>query len=158
MADLYDFVRIAILWIIGCMICTSGTYHGFLANLMNAQCSCAVPPRLTVHPSGDQTASQLIMLEPGCRLAQSYAQPGHQVLRCLGAVYSITTFIRDIRTLLQIRQFAHLRSATGSMQGLNPTRRSARATPSRDPTLGVAQDGDDNVEVTRAVGGTASHL
>ena len=26
----------------------------------------------------------------------------------LGAVYSITTFIRDIRTLLQIRQVAHL--------------------------------------------------
>ena len=30
------------------------------------------------------------------------------VYMCLCAVYSITTFIRDIRTLLQIRQVAHL--------------------------------------------------
>jgi hypothetical protein len=74
------------------------------------------------------------------------------VLRCLGAFIPITTFIRDLRTLLQIRQFAHHRSATGSMQGLNHTRRGARATPSRDLTLGVGQAGD--VEVTRAEGGT----
>ena len=49
------------------------------------------------------------------------------MLRCLGAVYSITTFIRDLRTLLQIRQFAHLRSTTCSLQGLISTQRSARA-------------------------------
>ena len=39
----------------------------------------------------------------------------------LEAFIPTTTLIRDIRTLLQIRQFAHLRSATCSMQGLNPT-------------------------------------
>ena len=42
-------------------------------------------------------------------------------------------------TLLQIRQFAQLRSATGNMQGLSPTQWSARATPSRDLTLVVVQ-------------------
>jgi hypothetical protein len=47
------------------------------------------------------------------------------------------TFIRDIRTLLQIRRFAHLRSASCSMQGLSPPRRSAHATPSRYLALGV---------------------
>ena len=34
-----------------------------------------------------------------------------EVLRCLGAVYSITTFIREITPLLQIRQVAHHRGA-----------------------------------------------
>ena len=61
------------------------------------------------------------------------------VLRCLGAVYSITTFMRDMRTLLQIRQFAHRRSTTCSLQGLSSTQRSARAAPSRDLTLGVKE-------------------
>jgi hypothetical protein len=70
------------------------------------------------------------------------------VLRCLGAFIPTTTFIRDMGTLLQIRQFAQLRSASCNMQGLSPPRRSARATPSRDLTLGVGQAGD--VEVTRA--------
>ena len=41
-----------------------------------------------------------------------------QFARCLGAVYSITTFIREITPLLQIRQFARLRSASCSLQGL----------------------------------------
>ena len=45
------------------------------------------------------------------------------VFRCLGwswswSVYSITTFIREITPLLQIWQFAHLRSTTCSLQGL----------------------------------------
>ena len=38
---------------------------------------------------------------------------------------------------MQIRQFARLRSTTCSLQGLSPMQRSARATPSRDLTLGV---------------------
>ena len=54
-------------------------------------------------------------------------------------IYSITTFIRDMRTLLQIRQFAHLRSTTCSLQGLSSTQRSTQTTPSRDLTLGVMQ-------------------
>ena len=62
-----------------------------------------------------------------------------QEVRCLGAVYSITTFIRDMRTLLQIRQFARLRSASCSLQGLSSTQRSARETPSRDLTVGVEE-------------------
>jgi hypothetical protein len=61
---------------------------------------------------------------------------GNLLLRCLGAVYSITTFIRDLRTLLQIRQFAQLRSTACSLQGLSSTQRRAQATPSRDLTLG----------------------
>jgi hypothetical protein len=56
---------------------------------------------------------------------------------CLCAVYSITTFIRDMRTLLQIRHFAHLRSTTCRLQGLSSTQRSTHTTPSRDLTLGV---------------------
>ena len=35
---------------------------------------------------------------------------GWEVLRCLGAFISATTFIREITLLLQIRQFARLRS------------------------------------------------
>ena len=61
------------------------------------------------------------------------------MLRCLGAVYSITTFIRAITSLLQIRQVAHLRSTTCNLQGLSPTQRSTQTTPSRDLTLGVMQ-------------------
>jgi hypothetical protein len=61
------------------------------------------------------------------------------VLRCLGAVYSITTFIIAITSLLQIRQVAQHRSATCSLQGLSSTQRSARATPSRDLTLRVEE-------------------
>ena len=60
-----------------------------------------------------------------------------KVLRCLGAFIPTTTFMREITPLLQIRQFAHLRSTTCSLQGLCSTQRSARATPSRDLTLGV---------------------
>jgi len=55
--------------------------------------------------------------------------------RCLGAVYSITTFIRAMTSLLQIQQFARLRSTTCSLQGLSSTQRSARAAPSRDLTF-----------------------
>ena len=51
-----------------------------------------------------------------------------------------TTFIRDMGTLLQIRQFAQLRSASCSMQGLSPTRGSAHATLSRDVTLEEEED------------------
>jgi hypothetical protein len=40
------------------------------------------------------------------------------MLRCLGAVYSIVTFIRALGSLLQIQQFALLRSVSCSMQGL----------------------------------------
>jgi hypothetical protein len=54
----------------------------------------------------------------------------------LGAIYSITTFIRDIRTLFQIRQVARLRSTTCNLQGLSSTQRSTQTTPSRDLTLG----------------------
>ena len=56
-----------------------------------------------------------------------------------GAFYSITTFIRAITSLLQIRQVAHLRSTTCNLQGLSPTQRSTQTTPSRDLTLGVMQ-------------------
>ena len=55
---------------------------------------------------------------------------------CLCAVYSITTFIRDMRTLLQIRQVAQLRSTTCNLSGLSSTQRSTQTTPSRDLTLG----------------------
>ena len=51
-------------------------------------------------------------------------------------MYLYTAFIRDIRTLLQIRQVAQLRSTTCNLQGLNSTRRSTQTTPSRDLTLG----------------------
>ena len=61
------------------------------------------------------------------------------MLRCLGSVYSIATFIRDLRTLLQIRQVAQLRSTTCSLQGLSSTQRSTQAAPSRDLTLGVKE-------------------
>jgi len=59
------------------------------------------------------------------------------VLRCLGAFIPTTTFIREITPLLQIRQFAHHRSASCSLQGLSPARRVARAAPSGDLALGV---------------------
>ena len=65
--------------------------------------------------------------------------PQISMLRCLGAFIPTTTFIRDMRTLLQIRQFAQLRSTSCSLQGLSSTQRSARATPSRDRTLGAGE-------------------
>jgi hypothetical protein len=66
---------------------------------------------------------------------------GQNCARCLGAFIPTTTFIRAITSLLQIRQFARLRSASCSLQGLSSTstQRNARATPSRDLTLGVEQ-------------------
>ena len=54
----------------------------------------------------------------------------------VGVLYSITTFIRAITSLLQIRQVAQLRSTTCNLQGLSPTQRSTQTTPSRDLTLG----------------------
>ena len=59
------------------------------------------------------------------------------MFRCLGAFIPTTTFIRDLRPLLQIRQFTRLRSASCSLQGLSPARRVARAAPSGDLALGV---------------------
>jgi hypothetical protein len=52
------------------------------------------------------------------------------VLRRLGAFMPTTTFMREITPLLQIRQFAHLRSASCSLQGSSSAERSARAAPS----------------------------
>ena len=92
--------------------------------------------RSTRHPFLHTTSGTTERHPPGVSVSPLSA-PGQQVLRCLGAVYSITTFIRAITSLLQIRQVAHLRSATCSLQGLSSTQRSARATPSRDRTLGV---------------------
>jgi hypothetical protein len=46
-----------------------------------------------------------------------------------------------MRTLLQIRQFAQLRSTTCSLQGLSSTQRSTQTTPSRDLTLGGKEQG-----------------
>ena len=57
----------------------------------------------------------------------------------LESFYSITTFIRAITSLLQIRQVAQLRSTTCNLQGLSPTQRSTQTTPSRNLTLGVMQ-------------------
>jgi hypothetical protein len=57
---------------------------------------------------GRQNERDLVMLK----------DPPTDLHRCLGAVYSITTFIREITPLLQIRQFAHLRSTTCSLQSL----------------------------------------
>ena len=68
-----------------------------------------------------------------------FQQPPSSELRCLGAFIPTTTFIRALTSLLQIRQFAHLRSTSCSLQGLSSTQRSARATPSRDLTLGVEE-------------------
>ena len=59
-----------------------------------------------------------------------------------------TTFIRDMGTLLQIRQFAQLRSASCSMQGLSPPPH-AVGSPSRDLTLGVVHVGFGNRKVTK---------
>ena len=59
---------------------------------------------------------------------------------CLGAVYSITTFIRAITSLLQIRQFARLRSATCSVQGL---RGHKLKEPSREFPTGLGIDPGD---------------
>ena len=63
--------------------------------------------------------------------------PEHMCSRSLGAVYWYTTFIRDIRTIFQIRQVAQLRSTTCNLQGLSSTQRSTHTTPSRDLTLVV---------------------
>ena len=76
-----------------------------------------------------------------------------QVLRCLGAVYSITTFIRAITSLLQIQQFARLRSTTY----MQPARFKLHAekrtcSPVQRPNFRGHAAGD--VEVTRAEGGT----
>ena len=57
----------------------------------------------------------------------------------VGVLYSITTFMREITPLLQIRQVAQLRSTTCNLQGLSPTQRSTQTTPSRNLTLGVMQ-------------------
>jgi hypothetical protein len=46
--------------------------------------------------------------------------PHALALRSSGAVYSTTTFIKATGPLVQIRQFAQLRSASCSMQGLSP--------------------------------------
>jgi hypothetical protein len=40
------------------------------------------------------------------RVSVEKRESGMKVLRCLGAFIPTTTFIRDMRTLLQIRQFA----------------------------------------------------
>ena len=83
--------------------------------------------------------------ETHARACLSYLRTGGErerrdsELRNSGAFIATTTFIRDIGTLLQIRQFAQLRSASCSMQGLGPTHRVAHATPSRDLTLGFVQ-------------------
>jgi hypothetical protein len=66
-------------------------------------------------------------------------------------IYSITTFIRALTSLLQIQQFARLRSTTCSLQGLSSTQRSARTTPSRDRTLGAKQERNpDKLSVPRS--------
>ena len=44
--------------------------------------------------------------------------------------------MREITPLLQIRQFARLRSTTCNLQGISSTQRSTQTTPSRDLTLG----------------------
>ena len=41
----------------------------------------------------------------------------------VGVVYSITTFIRDVRTLLQIRQVAHLIAANDTCESMGWVRR-----------------------------------
>ena len=68
---------------------------------------------------------------------QPETTPSTRDLRCLGAFIPTTTFIREITPLLQIRQFAQLRSASCSLQGLSSARRSARGAPSGDLALGV---------------------
>ena len=66
-------------------------------------------------------------LELHARACLSYLRTGGErerrdsELRSLGAFIATTTFIRDIGTLLQIRQFTQRRSASCSMQGLGPT-------------------------------------
>jgi hypothetical protein len=62
-----------------------------------------------------------------------------------------TTFMRDMRTLLQIRQFTQLRSTTCSLQGLSSMQRSAQATPSRDLTVGVMQLGTLRLKCTKCL-------
>ena len=74
-----------------------------------------------------------------CQLIQFTLESFYHHLWSYGAVYSITTFIRAITSLLQIRQVARLRSTTCNLQGLSPMRRSTQTTPSRNLTLGVMQ-------------------
>ena len=61
------------------------------------------------------------------------------MFRCLGAFIPTTTFIRDLRPFLQIRQFARLRSASCSIVARFKLHAeeltAARATPSRDLKL-----------------------
>jgi hypothetical protein len=56
------------------------------------------------------------------------------MLRCFGAVYSITAFIKAFGSLAQIQQFAQHRSATCSMQGLSPMRWIARTARCEKPS------------------------
>jgi hypothetical protein len=78
--------------------------------------------------------------EPGCGLLPGRGgSEYYQVLRCSLLIHHLHQRFRDLGTLLQIRQFAHLRSTTCSLQGLSSTQRSTQTTPSRDLTVGVMQ-------------------
>jgi len=68
----------------------------------------------------------------------------------LESFYSITTFIRAITSLLQIRQVARLRSTTCNQHGLSPTQKEHTNNPVQKPNCRGHAAGD--VEVTRACG------
>ena len=104
---------------------------------LNATSKISSPPRSYIRPNVTSIGPFI-----RCSLISSFylvdrglwhRLPGTGNLR----FYSITTFIRAITSLLQIRQVAHHRSVTCSLQGLSPTRRVARAAPSGDLALGV---------------------
>ena len=65
----------------------------------------------------------------------------------LGAVYSITTFIRDIRTLLQIRQVAHLMEHYMQPARIKPHAKEHTNNPVQRPNFRGHAAGDG--EVTR---------
>jgi hypothetical protein len=94
----------------------------------------------TISSLGRPTGNPTVAFSPVPALTAPYALSSPvlsrnlELRRSLGAVYSIATFIRDMSTLLQIRQVAHLRSTTCNLQGLSPTQRSTQTTPSRDLT------------------------
>jgi hypothetical protein len=75
-----------------------------------------------MEPNVDMSDEALfpVCIDPESPMLKLYQSLSGELLRCLGAFYSITTFIRDMRTLLQIRQFAQL-STTYSLQGLSST-------------------------------------
>jgi hypothetical protein len=71
----------------------------------------------------------------GAVLGQQDGQGGGPIGVGVGVLYSITTFIRAITSLLQIRQVARRRSTTCNRQGQSPTREEHTNNPVQKPNF-----------------------